>query len=115
MTKSDLIYIASPYSTSYPEISTTHRYQETVAFVSQMLSEGYHVISPIVHCHHAAIDKKLGLDFAFWKDYNTKRLLKCTCLCVLMLPHWEESVGVQAEIDIARSNNIPIVFKLPIP
>lgn len=52
-------------------------------------------------------------DWLFWRRVDTEYLRVSRKLVVLMLPGWEVSVGVQAEIKLAKSMDLPIVYLDP--
>lgn len=108
-----MIYLASPYSSKDPQLEE-ERFEAACKVTAHLITEqGLHVISPIAHTRPIA---KYGLpgDWAFWKEYDTNLINRCDELYVLRLPGWKESVGVQAEIEIARKGNKPITFVDPI-
>ena len=52
----------------------------------------------------------MPLDWAFWQRHDRRYLEACDEVVVLMLDGWRESVGVQAEIAIARELGKPVTF-----
>ena len=46
----ELIYIGSPY-THTEACVMEDRYQKALKATATLLKEGFHVISPVVHCH----------------------------------------------------------------
>ena len=107
MTKDQLIYIGSPYTHS-DKIVMNNRYNSVLAITADLLNRGFHVISPIVHCHPLSVKYNLKGDFEFWKKYNFALLSKCDILLVVPLNDWVKSVGLKAEIEFAQDNNIPV-------
>lgn len=99
------IYLASPYSNS-PQ----RNFEKAERFVAQKLKENIVIFSPIVHCHELAWKYALPTEFAFWQQYNFAMLEKAEELWVLELDKWEESKGVQKEIEFAKDNHIPIMM-----
>ncbi|MCY2928186.1 MAG: DUF1937 family protein [Planctomycetota bacterium] len=55
----------------------------------------------------------LAGDWKFWESYDRAHLEACNALAVLMLDGWKESVGVQAELDIAAKLELPIMLIVP--
>lgn len=108
------IYLASPYTDDDPEVVLS-RYEATRAFTANALEEGFHVYSPIVHCHELAHYHSLPKDFEFWKSYNLAMLTAASHLWVLALEGWQESKGVQMEIITALELPIPMELKYYIP
>lgn len=68
------------------------------------------IFCPIAHCHHMAQDNKLPREWDFWKEVDMGFIDKSDALYVLMMPHWESSVGITAEIKHAHSLGIPVVY-----
>lgn len=107
MNKTQLIYIGSPYT--HPDKSVQQlRHDQILDITAGLLNQGFHVISPIVHCHPLSIKHNMRGDFEFWQKYNFALLSKCDVLLVLQIDGWTESVGLSAEIDFAKENNISI-------
>jgi hypothetical protein len=102
-------YIASPYTSEDKEV-VLQRYIEAKRFTGKMLRNREHVYSPIVHCHEIAQDEELPTDFEFWGGYNRAMLSTASKMIVLMLNGWENSVGVQGEIEFAKLCGIPIEY-----
>ena len=97
-----MIYIASPYSHDDPRIRE-QRYKYALAYLTALTKNGRLAYSPIVHGHHVNIllgNTCPGWDF--WKRHDSRMMLHCSELHVLCIPGWEESVGVNEEIRIAR-------------
>jgi len=103
------IYVASPYSDKDADV-VEERFLAVEKYTAAMLKEEQYLYSPIVHCHSIADKYELPLDFNFWKNYNQAMLSKASLLVVLMLDGWEESKGVTAEIEFAKSCGIEVEY-----
>ena len=103
------IYLGSPY-TSRDQATQHMRFRAAGRAVVQLLREGVHVYSPIVHCHQLALDYSLPKDFAYWEAYNKAMLEPASMLMILKLQGWEESKGLDGEIQFATRKSIPIEF-----
>jgi len=101
-----LIYLASPYSNADPAVEQA-RFDAVCQAAATLMRRGLLVFSPIAHSHAIA---RFGLptDWAFWQRYDRAFLNRCRELWVLKLPGWESSVGVRAEIQIAREMGKPV-------
>lgn len=108
-----MIYLASPY-TSPDQRLVEARFEAAEYFTAYWLRIGAPIFSPIVYCHRMALIHKLPGDFAFWKEFNRKLLDRATDLWVLKLPGWEESLGVQSEIQMAKARNLPVAYHDPV-
>ncbi|MFW6106533.1 MAG: DUF1937 family protein [bacterium] len=98
-----LIYLASPYSDADPAVEQA-RFDAVCRSAAALMRQGLLVYSPIAHSHPIA---RYGLptDWAYWQRYDREILACCAEIWVLMLPGWEQSVGVQAEMRLARDMN----------
>lgn len=106
-----LVYMASPYS--HPDSDVMQqRFQEAACHAAKLMREGINVFSPITHTHPIAqYDLPKGWDF--WKQYDEKMLAVCDSMIVLKLDGWEQSKGVQAEIEIMGKAGKPIEYQEP--
>jgi len=105
---SEIIYLASPYS-HYEQEVRLERFNAVCDCAAAFIGQGYFIYSPIAH-NHALVKFGLPVSWEFWKKYDENFLEVCSELWVLMLPDWNESVGVQAEIEIMKKLNKPIRF-----
>lgn len=104
-----LHYLASPYS-NYGQ-GHEQAFIDAAGAAATLLKRGLHVFSPICHSHpmavHGNIDK---LAHDFWLRLDIAILDECDSLIVLMMPGWNESRGVKAEIDHAEATGKPISY-----
>lgn len=107
--KQPLHYLASPYS-QYQQ-GHEQAFLDAALSAAMLLKRGMHVFSPICHSHpiavHGHIDK---VDHDFWLRLDIAILDECDSLLVLMMPGWNESRGVKAEIDHAEATGKPISY-----
>lgn len=113
--KPKLIYLASPYSHTDPEV-VQKRYEQACAAAGEMMRDGGNIVfAPIAHSHD--IGRILGNQVggyanetahAFWMKQDLEILRRCDELHVLMLDGWEYSRGVKEEVAFARANGIPV-------
>lgn len=101
-----MIYIASPYSDKDPAVMQS-RYEEVKAFTAELMRRGLPVYSPIVHGHDIASSHDLPTDWLFWKSHCLAILRKADKMIILSLPGWEDSTGVNAEIEFCNLCGIP--------
>lgn len=101
------IYLASPYSDKSRTVRHG-RYLQVAETTAELLRQGLHVYSPIVHCHELAERHNLPKDFAFWEKYNFAMLEQASALHILELEGWEQSKGVRGEIQFAVKTGITI-------
>ena len=105
----NLVYLAVPYS--HPdERVRQERYEAVTKAAGFLMNEGYIVFSPITHCHHIKQICDLPTGWEYWEAFDRAYLKHCSKLIVLKLHGWEDSVGVNAEIDIAKEMGIEIEY-----
>ncbi|MCI0333654.1 MAG: DUF1937 family protein [Planctomycetes bacterium] len=106
-----MIYLASPYTHQDANVRQW-RFHEACRAAAALLRAGVTVFSPIAHSHPIA---RFGMptSWEFWSQVDREYLSRCDVLAVLTLAGWRESVGVQAEIELAREMGIPVVYVAP--
>jgi hypothetical protein len=106
-----VIYLISSHSHADP-IVREERFQAACEATAELIRSGAIVYSPIVHCHPLA-DYGLPSNWGFWEQHDRWHLTRCDEVVVLKLDGWEKSVGVQAEVRIARELGKPVRFVSP--
>jgi hypothetical protein len=107
MMRNSLIYLASPYS-KYPE-GREEAFKTVCKKAGELMNLGWNIFCPIAHSHPieqsgATIDNSHG----FWLKQDFAVLERCDELFVYKMPGWEESFGVQEEMNVAQRLGIPI-------
>lgn len=103
------LYIASPYSHKDPAVRH-QRFEDVGAYTARCLVAGEYVYSPIAHHHPISLRHTMPGDWEFWKKIDTVMLASSVGMRVLMMPGWQESVGVTAEIEIAAQLGVPVEY-----
>lgn len=104
-----MIYLASPYS--HPNQSfQLERFEAAQKFTAKAITRGHIIFSPIVHCHYLALLFEMPSDFQFWNRYNFGMLAAAKELWVLKLEGWEESLGVNGEIEFATRKRLAVTY-----
>jgi uncharacterized Zn finger protein len=96
------IYLASPYSHPDPEIQLV-RFWMSREKAAELMLQDHIVFSPIAYSHQFHMDHDLPGDWQFWQKYDRAFIEWCDEVWIYMLPGWQESHGVQAEINIAAN------------
>jgi hypothetical protein len=109
MNNNSLVYLATPYSHPDPMVRE-QRFLAVNKVASDLMLAGTHVFSPISHTHPIALAGDLPKGWDFWKDYDFAFLKHCRKIVVFMLDGWKESVGVTAEIEIAKELGLEIEY-----
>lgn len=107
-----LIYLATPYGHPDPEVRK-ERFLAACRLTSELMRQGHHVYSPIAHNHSIALFG-LPTGWDFWGKYDSEFLRFCAKVWVVKMAGWEESAGVQAEIELARGLGKPMKFIEPL-
>jgi len=112
------IYLASPYSVKQ-KVSETQaaiirkrRFEKVCKYAAKLMKEGELVFCPIAHSHPIEVIGMPGEvnDGDFWLKQDFAVLQFCKELRVLMMDGWEQSSGVQREIEFAHQLNIPVSY-----
>ena len=104
-----MIYLASPYSHPDPAIREL-RFRAVCLYAAKLMGQGVNVYSPIAHTNPIAVMGDLPKGWDFWKQYDEWFISRCNSVVVLMIDGWKESVGVQAEIAMAKEFGKPVSF-----
>ena len=105
-----LVYLATPYS--HPDRAVrVQRFEIANRVAAEMMRAGIHVFSPISHTHPIAEAGELPKGWEYWEAYDRAILVACVEVCVLQQNGWEESIGVTAEIAIAKEMGLPITYR----
>lgn len=108
----ELAYLATPYSHDNPAVMA-ERFDVVNRVAAELFRDGVHVFSPIGHTHPMAAAVELPTDWKFWADNCRLMISKCDRLIVLQVDGWTTSVGVSAEIEIAKELGLPVEFMRP--
>ena len=107
-----LIYLASPYSKYKYGIDRAFRDVATIS--GKMLLAGAKVYSPIVHTHPIAIETNINpYDLSIWLPFDEAMMTVANTLVIATMLGWEESNGIQHEIDFFRKREKPIYMMDP--
>lgn len=104
-----LVYLAVPY-THYDEDVRHERFRLVTEVSGILAALRVSNLSPITQSHVQSMFVEIGTTWEVWKLIDTIFLNNCDELWVLTLPGWQESVGVQAEIKIAKRLKLPVRF-----
>lgn len=102
-------YLAIPYSHPDPAVRE-ERFQMVCRVAAHLMSLGQVIYSPIAHSHPIALAGELPVDWEYWKSVAATMIRHAEKLTVVMLPGWDQSKGVAAEIEMAENLGIPISY-----
>ena len=105
----EIIYLACPYS--HPEPGTeAWRVGEASKFAAKMIDAGAVIFSPLSHTLEIKQHTTRDGSWDSWEKQNRAFIEVSHELWVLMLPGWEDSVGVRAEIRYALELGKPVRY-----
>lgn len=94
------IYLACPYSSSNKDTMLL-RFRAACKYAGELMQQGYIVYSPLSHSVPIADQMDNHLDHAFWLRQDESFLEWADEIWVMDLPGWNQSKGVQYEIEWA--------------
>lgn len=105
-------YLASPFSTGgHGHMGENQAH--TQVLMEDLIANGHHVFSPIMHSALLCLpgSPNEGMVTALqWRAYNETWLRRAEQLLIFTMPNWNQSIGVQQEIDffikLGRQNEI---------
>lgn len=102
------IFLACPYEGSKTERKS--RFAIATRYAGELISLGKIVFSPITHGHAIVQYTPLPVTAEFWRNINNSFIEWCDEVHVLCLSGWKESVGIAAEIELAKTLGKKIIF-----
>jgi hypothetical protein len=107
-----IIYLACPYTDASFEVREL-RFLAATEAAARLIREGFVVYSPITMTH--PIDIALAgegntLGSEFWTRFDEAFMEFCTEIVVLRLAGWEDSSGIQRELDFFRKKGRPVRY-----
>lgn len=107
------IYLASPY-TKY-EDGIHAAWKAVIEVAAHLFKAGIDTYTPIGHHHPIAIAGNLDpLDHKIWLPANESQISDADACVIALLPGWDESYGIQVEIDLFQKANKPIYYLDPV-
>ena len=103
-----MIYLASPYLHPDPMVRE-QRFDDACEFAARLIRAGAVVFSAIAYSH-PMVRFGCGDGWAHWKRLDTEMIRLAAAVVVLKLDGWQQSAGVLAEVKLAESLSIPIVW-----
>jgi Domain of unknown function (DUF1937) len=111
---SEIEYLAIPY-TDKDEKVMDYRAEISDMVCADLMNQGRYIYAPISSCHHIA--KKYGLprNWEFWQGMDEEFVKICKRFLIITLPGWENSTGLNGELEIVRKHNKEIEYIDPTP
>ena len=105
-------YLATPYTKYSTGLDAA--FEDSCIIAAHLINMGLIVYSPIAHTHsiakHGGVDPK---NHDLWMAVEYPLVKAARGLIVAMLTGWENSVGVQKEIQLFREMGKPIFYLKP--
>ena len=106
-----MIYLASPYTHVDAAVREERAKLAAIAAGRLMISTGDCVYSPIAHGHAVyESHQELPLNWEFWRGQCFPVLDACSSMAVLMLEGYENSVGINAEVDYIKGQGKEVIY-----
>lgn len=101
------IYLAGPFSHTDKKVMD-YRAHELAKAAGYLLKKGYLVYSPITHSKPIVdVYPLFPKTFEFWRPLDESMIMDWADeVWVLALDGWQNSIGVQAEVELAQSLNM---------
>lgn len=109
MENKKLVYVGSPYSHESKAVMEEN-FKRVTAFTAKLCAEGVLAFSPITYGHTLVEFRDMPRDWNFWKTFCLSFMDNAERMIVYKMPGWENSRGLEAEIEYAKQNNIPIEY-----
>lgn len=104
-----LSYLASPFSHKDKWVMKL-RWAIITAIGAKLISQKHHIFGPITESHSYAEFGVGESGWQFWGEHDRLMISKCDEVLVVKMKGWEDSVGVNAEIQYAIDKGIPLKF-----
>ena len=108
--KSKEIGMSKPDNSEQAREVEQQRYETVTEVAAKLYQIGITPISPITQAHPIRKDHGLEKSFDFWAEHDFNMILRCDMVLVLMQNGWQDSPGVQQEVQFAKQNNIPVIY-----
>jgi hypothetical protein len=104
-------YLATPY-TKHPR-GPVAAHEEACFAAALCFKAGINVFAPIAHTHAIATIGKIEGHFERWSAFDESMVKLARGLIVVKMDGWRESVGVTAEVALARELNKSVFYMMP--
>jgi hypothetical protein len=108
-----MLYVASPYTHSLGAVRKARAYCAS-KLTGELMRRVQHdwLFSPIAQGHEIAahLPSNVASSHKFWMRQCRLALAEAKTLYLLPLPGWEDSKGLQWELDYCHSKSLPVVY-----
>lgn len=103
------LYLASPYTNKSPTVREK-RFVAISITASQLTLVGYNIYSPILNGHIMSQYIHFPRKYDFWAARDRQFIEWCDRFYIVKLEGWEQSKGIEKEIEAAKELRKPIVY-----
>lgn len=104
-----LWYVSTPYS-RYPG-GIENAFQDAAELTGRLIKAGVRAYSPIAHTHPIAMHGNIDpLDHNIWLPFDEAMMAVCDGIIVAQLPGWDQSYGINYEVDVFERAEKPVRF-----
>lgn len=104
-----LVFLSMPYSSDDLNI-TQERYESALRLINHLMTQGVHVVSPIITGHPVVSRFNTPADWEYWAQYCEKCIDACETVLVYQLKGFDSSVGVEGELRISRELHKEVLY-----
>lgn len=107
-----LAYVATPYSKYHLGIEKA--FMHASALTGRLLREGVKAYSPIAHTHPIAVHGNIDpYAHDVWLPFDEAMMTKSDSLLIATMPGWQDSKGVQHEVEFFNRLSKPVWYLDP--
>jgi hypothetical protein len=105
---SEIIYLASPFSSPDPAVEEW-RFEQAAKAAATLINEGHIVFSAIAHSFPIyRYGSGLPGHWDFWERFDKAFIDMCSRAIVLKLSGWQLSRGIEAEVALFEAQGKPV-------
>ena len=100
-----MIYLAIPYTGN-----EEYAFRLSTIIAAELSLRREVVYSPITHSHPMTQFRDMPGDWDFWGEMDRQFISRSYRMYVIQADGWKQSIGVQAEIEIADRYHVPVEY-----
>ena len=102
-------YLALPYSHKSERVMVERAAISDFIF-AELSKEGRVIYAPISSCHYIARTHGMPTDWRFWGLMGREFMMVMDRMLVIPLPGWQDSIGLTAELVLAKEFEVEVEF-----
>lgn len=104
----EVIFLAMPYQHSDPKV-VEKRIEILHDVIAFLMKSNKIAIAPCLN-HSVVKRAKIQIDPQYWAAYSAAHIPICSRMFVLTMEGWDQSSGIEGEIQLAKKFKIPVEF-----